>query len=61
MRNNIVHIGAGELTYEIRAIVEANRTRKDFLAEQIIARARDEAGATQNSSSKAQQEERRSS
>ena len=22
MRNNIVHIGAGELTYEIRAIVE---------------------------------------
>ena len=25
MRNNIVHIGAGELTYEIREIVEAGR------------------------------------
>ena len=29
MRNNIVHIGAGELTYEIRAIVEiADKLKK---------------------------------
>ena len=28
MRNNIVHIGAGELTYEIRAIVEIADTLK---------------------------------
>ena len=30
MRNNIVHIGAGELTYEIRAIVEIAEKLKDL-------------------------------
>ena len=30
MRNNIVHIGAGELTYEIRAIVEIADTLKSL-------------------------------
>ena len=30
MRNNIVHIGAGELTYEIRAIVDIADKLKDL-------------------------------